>query len=364
MVVVTVLAGCSYSPGSILVSHGGRMICAREVPLTAGDLQAVFDTRGPWWSGGDGGFAVDLPEGRRLWLFGDTVVGQVHHRSRRYVDNRAMVNNSMLVQSGRCFEVRMHGPTSGPTRSALEHPDRSRVWWPLSGVFDPVRGRVMVFALRQDSSNWWINHGMDLIELSWPELEVTGHQLLSLWTERGFPAVGTTVLVDGSWLYAYGAPLTGMIKPGHVARTRWPLSDHVSFEHFDGTGWTADITASVPMTTSEGPALGVFHPHKVHDGYVAVSKPYDGVDGTVSQWWSASVHGPWQWVGNVDLPRYSGTGWVYGARTYQLPNGHWVLLRSENPTTLEELHDDVLRYGVKVSSWIPPVARGVARSGS
>ena len=355
VVLAAVVGGCGYAPANIAVSEAGRRICAPRTPQTASELQAVFDTRGPWWSGADGGFVVDLPDGRRLWMFGDTIVGQAHALDRRYLDRNAMVNNSLVVQSGRCFEVRMQGSPLGATRSALEHPDRGRMWWPQSGVHDPVSNKVLVFALRQDTGNWYVNHGMDLIELSWPGLEYVGHRALPFATSGDFPALGTTAMIDGDWLYVYGAPVRGLFKPGYVGRTAWPPTGELAFEYFDGTGWTVDPGQIRPMAAGSVGALGVYQVYRTTSGYVAVNKPFDGIDGSILQWRSDSAVGPWQPAGAVSGPvRYNAAGWTYGVRAWPMPDGSWVLMRSENPMSMDDLYADLLRYGIRFTRWSPP----------
>ncbi len=40
-------------------------------------LDRFWAPRGPGWTGGDGGWSVPLPDGRVLWLFGDSFLGRV-----------------------------------------------------------------------------------------------------------------------------------------------------------------------------------------------------------------------------------------------------------------------------------------------
>ena len=36
-----------------------------------------FDMREPGFTGGDGTYSVELPDGRTVWMFGDTFIGEV-----------------------------------------------------------------------------------------------------------------------------------------------------------------------------------------------------------------------------------------------------------------------------------------------
>src|SRR5437763_1848499 len=74
---------------------------------TPADYQKAFDQRGPVWSGGDGGVPVALPDGRILWMFGDTEVGPVVNN--RFLLPGPFVHNTFIVQTGSCFEPHVAG---------------------------------------------------------------------------------------------------------------------------------------------------------------------------------------------------------------------------------------------------------------
>src|SRR5262245_29721184 len=73
--------------------------CAPQL-RTAEDYRSVFRQVGPLWTGGDGGGTVDLQDGRRLWLFGDTFSGPVDATS--ILPGWDMVNNSIAVEQDNC----------------------------------------------------------------------------------------------------------------------------------------------------------------------------------------------------------------------------------------------------------------------
>jgi len=100
----------------VLASH----FCGNE-PATAAAWQCLFDGITGAWPGGDGASSTRLPDGRLLWLFGDTFVGGVTATGEREASTR-VVRNSIVVTEGSCVSVL---PT---VRDALPGGDRTWLW--------------------------------------------------------------------------------------------------------------------------------------------------------------------------------------------------------------------------------------------
>src|SRR5271155_1761171 len=72
----------------------GMLAGAGAAPVSAPDLDALFH-RTNGWIGADGDYSIQLNSRTILWLFGDTVIGQVRDGKRV---NATMVNNSIALQ--------------------------------------------------------------------------------------------------------------------------------------------------------------------------------------------------------------------------------------------------------------------------
>lgn len=87
------------------------------------------------WIGGDGVYSAVLDERRVLWLFGDTLLGEVKNGRR---DGAAMVNNTVGVQNGRGAnaELRFDSGTSKEGKpAALITPADGKGWfWPQAAL--------------------------------------------------------------------------------------------------------------------------------------------------------------------------------------------------------------------------------------
>lgn len=87
------------------------------------------------WIGGDGAYSVVLSERRILWLFGDTLLGEVKKGGRA---GAAMVNNTIGVQTGRGDDAVLRfvsGTNQEGKPAALWTPADGKGWfWPQAAV--------------------------------------------------------------------------------------------------------------------------------------------------------------------------------------------------------------------------------------
>src|SRR5690606_11911686 len=94
----------------------------------------LFQRSGDGWTGGDGTLSVALPDGRTLWLFGDSFLGTVSADRSRPSD-APFIRNSMIVQNGVALETLYQN--AGGTPVAFFNPDAADHWyWPGHGVVE------------------------------------------------------------------------------------------------------------------------------------------------------------------------------------------------------------------------------------
>jgi hypothetical protein len=90
------------------------------------------------WTGGDSTYSVQLPDGRRVWLFSDTFLGPLDPDGARPT-TAPMVNNSFVVQRGNRFTTVTGGAAGHPT--AIMPPPGSDSWyWLGDGMVADVDG--------------------------------------------------------------------------------------------------------------------------------------------------------------------------------------------------------------------------------
>ena len=80
----------------------GAPVCGSQAPRSAADYQDLFRRlHDSSLSGGDGGRSVALPDGRSLFLFGDSFQGGVDATGGRAAGTR-IVRNAMVMLDGQC----------------------------------------------------------------------------------------------------------------------------------------------------------------------------------------------------------------------------------------------------------------------
>lgn len=214
----------------------------------AQDFNALFTRYGDGWTGGDATYSIPLPDGRTLWLFGDTFLGIV--RADRSRPPTGLIRNSFVVMDGDQLTTLFQG--SAGNASAFVSPAETEWWyWPGHGIARENTLQVVLFGFKNVGEGMW---GFEYACLDVANFSLPDFHLLSVERKTLDPTVnyGACVLEDGDYLYLYGAEKVGLLKYLHVARTgRADLAG--DWEYFDGTGWTLDAgkSARIFLNVSE-----------------------------------------------------------------------------------------------------------------
>jgi len=208
------------------------------------------------WIGADGAYSLPLVEDKVLWLFGDTLIGEIRKGERL---NMTMVNNSIASQHGKLprearmeFFVRRSGDeTPGPFFS----PADGRGWlWPYHGCLTPRGLYLFLIQLERTAADspfgfrlmaGWLGHVTNPSDR--PE-NWSLTQLRIPWTGHGTSGdrlLGSALLKDGGFIYIYGTEEV-IIEGFHektmiVARVaEEALSDFQSWRFYAGGEWSRD----------------------------------------------------------------------------------------------------------------------------
>lgn len=198
----------------------------------------LFTRYGNGWTGADATYSTLLPDGRILWMFGDTFLGTVYaDRSR---EGSPFIRNSFVIQDKDELITLYQGAARNP--SAIVKPEQPGEWyWPLDAtVFD---GKVQMMLGRLGSSGtgglWDFGYrGFDLAVFSLP-----GLKQLSVSNKIDDPEIsyGSCLLEEANYIYIYGISTDRLQKKAHVARARGgDLSGE--WEFYNGAEWTRAIS--------------------------------------------------------------------------------------------------------------------------
>ena len=335
-------------PGG-LASSGG---CPLPAPRTAEDWQRAFDRLEGDWAGGDQASTVALPDGRTLWLFGDTVVGTVAAHG-GYRPGARMVHSSLVVSDAGCLH-----PVLGPGQTSVL-PGGGDSWlWPQAAVVEG--GQLLVAAARVRGT------GSPAADPTRLDFTTGATELVTMAADgTGFLAVsmarlpdahgirwGAALLPDGAttWVYGTRTPDT----PGVFGRELYlarAVSGRVSevdgWRYFDGQAWSADPAAAQPVLGAvDGVETSVSAHRGAEGAYTVVSKQDGALGDAVVAWTAPTPSGPWS---TRVLTTASSTGSTlhYLAQAHAdvpLASGRLLVSVCRNSRDLAALSADALIY--------------------
>lgn len=265
-------------------------------------------TRTDDWTGGDGTHSVRLPDGRVLWLFSDTYLGQVHRppdpvgASYPWRDTAApLVRNSAVVMDGR---GRLESTLPAPL---FPDPAQNQWRWPVAARVEPRSPgssekvvRVLLWVRAGGQSPWiyGVPTATEVATLSLPGLRV--ESVVKVLDQSLVPdpsrriLFGTTLAENGGWTYVFGGDdgqaASRPASSAYVARVReGRLGDAGAWRYWDGTGWSL-----WPRPVSGAKVGSAFSVVRVEGTYVLFTMAA-GTAGltTVTSYWACSPVGPW-----------------------------------------------------------------------
>jgi hypothetical protein len=228
------------------VPNGGGGCAIRD-----GELDRRWTARGPGLTGGDAGYSVPLPDGRTLWLFGDSFFGSVAAFGERS-GSREIARNSIVIEDEDELRVLNVGTALAPGAHA------GAWYWPLDATVEGDEIRLFMARMLQGAPgtdpvyNFW-QYATDVITLDLDDLTVTDtHTVVA---DIGL-SWGNAVLEERDHTYVFGLEEAGPTDFVHVART--PAGDVLGpWEHWNGSEWTLDATQSARVAQGTSTQFGV-----------------------------------------------------------------------------------------------------------
>jgi hypothetical protein len=199
LLLTTLWIGCSPQP----------VIVVEKAP----NHQALFDNRSGW-IGADGANSVPLSASKTLWLFGDTLVGEV--RGGRRIKSK-LINNSIAIQHGRGdFKSKIdffYNKKDG-SPAAFVLPLDGRGWlWPYHGI--TTKSGLFIFFIQIDYTEIDSPFGFRPIG-GWLGHISNPHDPVNTWKikQEKIPWIqtslkrnlifGSALLKSGGYIYIYG----------------------------------------------------------------------------------------------------------------------------------------------------------------
>ncbi len=335
---VATIVACSGPPPNPAVNPPGPT-CLTAPPTGAADYQRAFDTRTGDWAGADGAREVPLPDGRVLWLFGDTFSGTLNGRTLR--PGFRMPRNSFQIQTGACFASQLGGAITART-SRIADPASGEWYWPADGYVVGNEVRISLLHMRHVPGvpGWdWAVAGVSFATLRLPDLTVTS--VTASPAPATGPTYGQSTVRSGDFVYYYG--------PGdgaqYVARASIAQATTGPFEYWDGqASWSSDPAAARSMTVPSSTLWTGFFVIPYGTGFLASGRIMGIMTTTVHAWYSPSPQGPWSLVGPIATTTVAPGQFSYGGRVVErLAGTSPMVVSSVNASDAPNV--DVLRYG-------------------
>lgn len=221
----------------------GGAVSSAVAPDAAFDR--LFAEPGHGWTGGDGTVSLQLPDGRTLWMFGDSFLGVVEPDGSRSADT-PFIRNCLLIQADGRLTPR-YGQRDGAP-AAFFRPKRADEWyWPGDGTVQGQHLFVFLHRFRRTHPGlWgWQWTGTDLARLGLPDLGL--ETITPLPSNHGI-RWGAALLEHQAQIYIYGVVEKAGQRHLHVARTpAGPFTG--AWSYFDGPSWSATARHSVGILT-------------------------------------------------------------------------------------------------------------------
>jgi hypothetical protein len=215
-------------------------------PDVQGD--STFDkyfTRYSGWNSGDGAQSIPLPDGRVVWLFGDSFIGNVNPNRSLVPGQYTVVHNAMMVQTGASFVTYCGGTATNAT--ALFTPaNPNNFYWTMHGVCDNGKLYVFLMELGTDAQGNLVHEDNKMVVMDTSTfktekvINIPYYNQVS-WGQRWYTNA------DG-YNYGFGVATVGWNTVIYISRASTGHMEDM-WEFYAGNNtWVRDITKAVPIS--------------------------------------------------------------------------------------------------------------------
>ncbi|MEL7586830.1 MAG: hypothetical protein AAGU19_08955 [Prolixibacteraceae bacterium] len=249
-------------------------------------------------TGGDGMYSIALPDGRSVFLMGDSFIGPVTNGARSMQDHMFR-NTYILYDKGKVSAV--YGANGGNTSAAVPPgvTDEGKKWyWPGHGFVDGNKLYIFQTLMYQGEAGMWgfRYEKTDILEYDLPGLELrkTVSVPFSGSTDIHY---GMAALKQNDYVYIYAQVdvdnSINTVSDALVARTTMDQL-YTKWEYFDGSGWSPNASDAVKMAgLATVPVSSQFNVFKLDNKYVLLTQDKRFNSGTIYTFIADSPQGPW-----------------------------------------------------------------------
>lgn len=319
--------------------------------VPAADFDSMFTRYSGGWTGGDGAFSCRLPDGRDVWVFGDSFLDTVYpDRSRPAVP---LIHNCLVITDDNGEFITLHTGTKEKPDAYFIPAQKDQYYWPTGLFTVPKRNELYVFLDRIQTGihGGFSTAGIDIAVMQLPQLVIK--KILPFYT-GGHINWGAAFLDDGRYMYMYGTESAKYNKFIHTARIDKEADNIInSLRYYDGENWVTDSAASARIKGNVSEFYSLF---KYRGKYYLLSQG-KLLTPDIFMWDAAGPVGPFNNQRLVyTTPQTQGTVYTYNptVNTQFTENGGLLIGYSTNSTDFLELfrNADASRpYFIRSYNW-------------
>lgn len=303
---------------------------------------------------GDGMYSIYLPDGRSIFLMGDSYTGTVSG-GKRVSGNHMYRNTYQVYDNGKTTAICCaNGENTSAAVPAGVVNEGQEWYWPGHGFV--VNGKLYIFQYLMyqagEGAFGFAYKKTNILEYSLPDIALVKDSPIPFFSSNDTIHYGAAALNDGEYLYIYAQvdiendidPVTEVL----VARTT-PEKLLSEWEYWNGSSWSLDKNAAVKLAGLDTvPISSQFNVFKLEDKYVLLAQDKTFNSGKIYTFTSSNPYGPW---GNkkliYDIPDLGNPNWfTYNAMGHPQFEKDGMILVSFNVNTavFSEQFSDVSSY--------------------
>lgn len=247
IVLVLFLSACRKENGAVVVAakdagSASNASYQKIISVPSNDFDSLFTRFGGGWTGGDGAFSMHLPDGRDVWVFGDSFLDTVYPDRTRHAVN--MIHNCLVVTDSSNNFVTLKSGTEQKPEAYFVPTQAGQYYWPTGLLLNKPQNELYVFLdrIQPGIHGGFSTAGIDVATIALPYLTIK--KIDNVFTNAKINW-GAAFLNDGQYIYMYGTESAKYNKFIHVARVDTKVCNRwQSLRYYDGSNWVKDSTKS------------------------------------------------------------------------------------------------------------------------
>lgn len=308
-------------------------------------------------TGADGEYSVLLPDGRTVWIFGDSFLGTVNLDRSRTKRTPWFIRNSMAVQEGDTLRS-LYNVINGWESSLIIPPgapkgkqfsEDSLWYWPGDGFIENGKLKVFMSAFYQAKpGDWgfaWVS--TNIATFSLPDLKLEHIDHFNYPGEKEIHWGHAVCDGDKKHTYIYGAE----DKSKNLFVARAPKGNILApWEFFTGSEWVKDSKLAKPMLAIQGSEQ--FSVFKIKNKYVLVLQEGGFLSNDIVSYYSDSPFTGWKnrkVLCHTQLPQDVASTknlFVYNSMAHPqfTENGELLISQCVNSFVVDDVFQDASKY--------------------